>query len=262
MFFHHALKDLNIQELNLATVHGVLLPFLLDHTESRKSVLFADIVSSSPDNSVMLLRDLAQDEWLETEPLMSDLSDAPTMLQFSLQRLFANWKPDRSPLFLSASLSSQIEASTLKHLSIPVKVLRLTDETAQETLAATLGLTPPQLAFRLESAQQHFPYFSLAGSWPGAELDHNLDNVLTLVARGALRHFSRKLVGFESSSPEHLYQNFLSGLSEVRRAGDHLEVRLAKSPLSLILRMAGLQNLRYAPLWLKGMEVWLLPPQE
>jgi hypothetical protein len=30
----------------------------------------------------------------------------------------------------------------------------------------------------------------------------------------------------------------------------------------LILRIAGLQQQKYAPAWLKGSEVWLLPPQE
>lgn len=113
-----------------------------------------------------------------------------------------------------------------------------------------------------ESVLPHPPYFSLSGLWPEFELDSKLESFSTLVSHAALRHFSRKLFGFQSSSPGHIYENFLAGVSEIRRARNHLEVRLPQSPLSMVLRMAGLQEQRYALPWLKGMEVWLLPPQE
>jgi len=132
----------------------------------------------------------------------------------------------------------------------------------QLNLAGAHDLLSQILLDSPESFAPNVSYFSLSGLWPEFELDSKLDSLFTLVSRAALRHFSRKLFGFESSSPGYIYENFLSGISEIRRAGDRLEVRLPQSPLSMILRMSGLQDQRYVLPWLKGMEVWLLPQQE
>jgi len=103
------------------------------------------------------------------------------------------------------------------------------DNPTEENLASQLGLTRPQLTYRLESANQHFAYFSLAANGRNFELDPHLDCVLTLVSRAAVRHFSRQLFGFESSSPDHVYENFLSGLSEIRRVGERTVVEESRN---------------------------------
>jgi hypothetical protein len=89
-----------------------------------------------------------------------------------------------------------------------------------------------------------------------------LDLTWSLVARAVLRHFAGRLIGFESSGPEHLYQNFLSGVSTVRTTGERIEVQLPQSPLAVILRLSGVWKQTYALPWLDGKEICLLPPVE
>jgi hypothetical protein len=141
-------------------------------------------------------------------------------------------------------------------------VFHPSDDSIQCLLAGQLGLTREQLANRINASEKHYPFFCFPHIWPDREFDPVLDGTFSLIARAALKHFARKLSGFEASGPEHLYQNFLLGLSEVRNSDQRLEVRLPASPLSVILRMAGLQEQKYVATWLKGSEVWLLPPQE
>jgi len=259
--FLQALNDLDVRQLHLAGAHAVLLQALLDRHESHAPVLFADVISSSTENSVLLLRELVRDEWLDAFPVSDRQEDVSQLLRFSLQRFSAISKLDQPLVILGDSLSSRIEMSSLRQV-LHVDALNRIDEVTKEKLAMELGLSVPQLTLRLDSPQEHFPYLSLATNSSGFHPNSELDCFFTLVSRAALRLFSRKLFGFESSSPEHIFHNFLSGVSEIRRIGEHLEVRLPQSPLSMILRMAGLQNQKYAPSWLKGLEVWLLPPQE
>jgi hypothetical protein len=260
--FCQALESIDTRKLNLAGAQNLLLHTLMDREEARELCLFAELISVSPGTPAILLRELARDEWLDLVPLPPATSDAVSLLQTSLQRLSVISKLDQTTLFHSKSLSALLDSSPLHRVVAHIAVLHRSDDSTQEQLAKQLGLTPQQLEFRLDSAQQHYPYFCLSHSWPVFELDPALDCTFSLISRAALRHFARKLFGFEASSPEHLYQNFLSGLSEVRRVDQRLEVRLPSSPLALILRIAGLQDQRYSPTWLKGSEVWLLPPQE
>lgn len=260
--FRQALELLDVRRLNLTGARNALLQALMDRNESREPCLFAELLSMVAGNLVFLLRDLAHDEWLDLLPLHAAASNAASLVQASLQRLSDVWKLDRPTLFLSESLSSLMESSSLNQVADRFAVLRRCDDSAEEELARQLGITSEQLAFRLSAPQRHFPYFCLCQFWPDFEPDPVLDCTLSLISRAALRHFARKLFGFAASSPDHLYQNFLSGLSEVRRIDQRLEVRLPASALSVILRLAALQDQKYSPKWLKGSEVWLLPPQE
>jgi hypothetical protein len=260
--YRKALEGLNVQQLNLTAAHGVLLQTLFDGDDFHAPVLCADIVSIPVGHSLFLLRDLARDEWLDLIPISAKDGDVSEVLLSTVRRISSLWKLPPAALYLSDSVSSQIEASALHQVLTSVGGLHRINYSTQEELAAQLGLTLQQIAFRLNSAQQHFPYFVLSEVGTDTETDANLECLSTLVSRAALRHFVRKLFGFESSSPDHIYQNFLSGLSEIRRKDQRVEVRLPASPLSLILRMAGLQEQKYAPSWLKGLDVWLLPPQE
>lgn len=260
--FTEVLQDVNAGQLRLADAHDALLQSLSISYRSHEPLLFADLVSLSSDRSVLILHELAHDEWLDAVQMASYGDDALGLLQSSLQGISTIWKLGHPVLFLGESLSSQIDMLVPRQTVENVRALHRMDDRTEENLASQLGLTRRQLTYRLESAKQHFKYFSLAASWPGFELNPSLDCLFTLISRAALRQFSRKLFGFESSSPNHIYENFLSGIGEIRRVSDHLEVRLPQSPLSMILRMAGLQDQKYVLPWLKGMEVWLLPPQE
>jgi hypothetical protein len=105
-------------------------------------------------------------------------------------------------------------------------------------------------------------YYSLADLWPEARLPHDLDAGCSLIANSIIRHFARRLFGFHSSSPEHLYQNFLAGTGALVVSADRLEVRLPRSPLTIILQLSGVANQTYAMPWLNGRNICLHLPSE
>lgn len=260
--FRQAFENADFSELNLGGARSVLLQNLLGRVESHIPILYAELVSSPIDTLTFILRDLTHDEWLDVTPLSPSGLEARAVVESSLRRVSDLCRLNCPDLFLSDSLFSLMHQSATKgDLSRFAQPHRIDDST-KEQLMRLLGLSRSQLAFRLSSTQQQLPFFSLAGNGAGFALDASLDSTFTLLSRAALRRLARKLFGFESSSAEHLYQNFLSGVSEIRCVDQHLEVRLPSSPLSVVLHMAGLQKQKYAPSWLKGTEVWLLPPQE
>jgi hypothetical protein len=83
---------------------------------------------------------------------------------------------------------------------------------------------------------------------------------LEFQAEALLRHFARRLPGFADSALGHVVQSFLSGLGEVRLAGEDIHVRLPESPLRLVLKMTGVGEDRFAPPWLGGRTVHLILP--
>ena len=72
-----------------------------------------------------------------------------------------------------------------------------------------------------------------------------------------MRAFARRLMGFDQSSLEYLYHNFLAGTSTVHVQQDLVEVQLPCSPLHVIVRMAGVDGQSYALPWLNDMQVTL-----
>jgi hypothetical protein len=72
------------------------------------------------------------------------------------------------------------------------------------------------------------------------------------VAAAVLAVFARGLPGFEASSPGHLARNFLAGESHVRVAGDGVEVTLPRTPLEVVLRVAGWRDSTHPVPWLRG----------
>jgi len=126
---------------------------------------------------------------------------------------------------------------------------------AERVDAEELNLGPPP-------GEQDAAYFSFTGVWPDLTLPEAFDAVWSRVAYAALRHFARRLPGFGASSPEHLYQNFLAGVSELRNLEERIEVRLPACPLGVVLRFSGVGSETYQLPWLKGREVCLLPPTD
>ena len=260
--FRQALESMDARQLNLAGAYEVLLRTLVDPEEFHDPCLFAELASLPKGSTAFILRDLAHDEWLDIAPVSGTESEVAGVVQASLQRFSRVCGRECRALFLSESLASLAGFSRLSHIAGRVTVFHPSDDSIQCLLAGQLGLTREQLANRINASEKHYPFFCFSHIWPDRELDPVLDGTFSLIARAALKHFARKLSGFEASGPEHLYQNFLLGLSEVRNSDQRLEVRLPASPLSVILRMAGLQEQKYVATWLKGSEVWLLPPQE
>ncbi len=85
---------------------------------------------------------------------------------------------------------------------------------------------------------------------PLTALDPPLDLAVTLFARAALRAFAARLIGFEWSSAAYLRERFLSGVSVVELTPGVIDVRLAESPLKIILQMAGVDGETLVLPWL------------
>ncbi len=88
-------------------------------------------------------------------------------------------------------------------------------------------------------------------------LDPSLDFALTLFARAALRGFAARLIGFEWSSAAYLRDRFLTGVGVVELTPDAITVRLATSPLRIIMQMAGIDGETLTLPWLPATPIYL-----
>jgi hypothetical protein len=89
-----------------------------------------------------------------------------------------------------------------------------------------------------------------------------LDLAGSLFARATLKHFARRLIGFDASSPEHIYRNFLAGIAFVRDTAEQIEVELEPPPLSIVLSMGGILEETYSLPWIEGRTVCLRRPAQ
>lgn len=111
---------------------------------------------------------------------------------------------------------------------------------------------------RMQPAVKDLSYLTLCGQQRNALLtNRDLDLSWSLVARAVLRAFARRLIGFDQSSGQYLYDNFLAGTSTIFMQQDLLVVSLPCSPLHIILRMAGVNGQTYNVPWLDDMQVTL-----
>ncbi len=163
--------------------------------------------------------------------------------------------------------------SQLSDTSSPVLLLRAEQATsakgvismnrdpgAIEQLGRELHLPLQQFQRGVRSMAEDVSYFSLGEAFP--EIPAELDLAATLLARAVLKHFARRLVGFDNSSADHLYRSFLAGVGFVRDTGERIEVELPQPPLSIILSLAGMLEEVYALPWIEGRDVCLLRSQE
>jgi hypothetical protein len=254
--FSSALENVESCKLNLDVAARIFLQSLLDQQRAGPGCILAEIVRHS-DREVLLIRDLAYNQWLDLIPIPVG-QNGSKFIRARLDRLSEIIAvPPR--LLLRENLASSLDISHLQTVASTISPFRADDDAFEEQLSGHLSVSRQRLSSLLKSSELEYSYFS-----PGFAADAHsvMDCTLSLFARAAIRHFVGRLIGFESSTPEYLYRNFLSGLGSIRHVENRLEVRLPASPLSLVLRMAGLQEQKYMPDWLEGREVWLLPPQE
>jgi hypothetical protein len=85
---------------------------------------------------------------------------------------------------------------------------------------------------------------------PGFVGDRDLRKRLAVAAAVLVRAFARGLPALGGSSIEYLWQNVLSGDARIAVERHAIAVRLKPRPLQIVLRMAGLQVLRFEIPWL------------
>lgn len=101
--------------------------------------------------------------------------------------------------------------------------------------------------------------FDLGEIFPELQLDAGRERSWSHLAWLLLQNFALRLPGFSRSSPEYIFKNFLAGTTQLRVDKNRIEVRLAQSPLSVVLRIAGMYQNLVLP-WREGVEICLLAP--
>jgi hypothetical protein len=208
---------------------------------SHESCWLLDVVDQA-----IFLRDVVQDEWVWASsfgPEQADWEEAVERAASCASRL------SKSPALLLRST----RPTTVRGV-IPL------DETAIGQLALDFHVLSQKLQRGLRSITEDVAYFSLKEVFP--EVPPELDLAGTLAARAVLKHFGRRLMGFDHSSAEHLYQSFLRGVGFVRDTGERIEVELPSPPLSIVLSMAGMLEETYTLPWIERREVCLLRSSE
>jgi len=251
--------------LDFSAAQKILLSKLAAMTDCEGRCLLVETVSvPSQAKEVILLRDLARDEWIYGAALPRDANWEEALV--SAIQCIRETTGNVPHVLLRPVLAALAESQALRSLADRV-VIAHPEETGGEVSESLLftrciSAATPQagIAHLLRPCDQEFAYLSCVSFWPGFDID--LDLFGTLIARVALKQFARRLMGFQSSSPDHLCRNFLEGLGTVHDRPERIEVELPRPPLYMVLQLSGLARQTYTVPWLEGREVCLLPPGE
>jgi hypothetical protein len=248
----------DVVEANFESAQLVLAENLVARQRCDGSCLLAETMRHPFSSAeLLLIRDIPSNEWLRAVALPENSASIEEIVGNAIRSLAsAAGKPDL--LLLHGPLIGL--HGELKNLAGRVLIADPEQTGWQETLVNHTLVTTDNLSRALASAEPEFASLSLSSAWPEASLPPFLDLTATLVARAVLKHFARRLMGFPSSTPEYLYQNFLSGAAAIRCAPEKIEVQLPQAPLSMILRVSGVSGQSYRLPWLNEKEVCLLSP--
>lgn len=109
--------------------------------------------------------------------------------------------------------------------------------------------------------QEHRDYFSISQVFQELKQAADTEDAWTRIAAAVLRNVAHHLPGFAHSSPEFIFQNFLTGTAQVRIGSRSITVQMGKCPLAVVLRIAGAYRTLELP-WREGEEVCLLAPPD
>jgi hypothetical protein len=250
---------------HLARGHAVFATNLAALSGCQARCLVAEAIPA-PEHActVLLLRDLDRNVWLYASALPHPVADQEQALLSGIHCVHEAIG-NLPHVVLRGSLARFAESETLQaHVLslIPFPGDEIGGVMNELSRIDCLPGAPPEekIARWLASSDSEFAYFSFYDVWPGYDI--HLDLLSTLLGRAALKNFARRLFGFQSASQEHLYRNFLEGVSTVHNRPQRIEVELPRSPLSLVLQLSGLGRQTYKVPWLEGTSVCLLPPRE
>lgn len=267
--FFAAARALNAGKSNLERTQSALVCNLAAKGRCEGRCLLAEVVSlPGSSDEALLLRDLLQDQWVFLAEMPGGDLAMGDVLEAGLALVSQATGNEPEILLLGGRLSALTDSAILSQRAARVISFESFDTFSWEALAGEFSVRPLARASRPTALPpspslwrtSDLAYFSLAGPGKEALINAGLDLTWSLVARAALRHFAGRLPGFASSSAEHLYQNFLAGVSTVRTTSELIEVRLPPCPLSIVLRLSGVWDQTYALPWLGGRQICLLPP--
>jgi len=80
-----------------------------------------------------------------------------------------------------------------------------------------------------------------------AHSDPAIHRALMVAGQNILRTFARRLIGFDHASLPYLWANFLQVYAEIECEADRWIVGLESPPLSVVMRMSGMDRVRFTP---------------
>lgn len=239
---------------------------LVEQTGCEGRCLAAETINTSEHQcEILLLRDVASNAWLYASACPQPLTDREQLLVAAID--FVHPLTGNAPhLLLRGSLTALAGSQALRERARNVvrqdneEIGPGVAEMLYQTGCASSSEAPEKIARLLALSAPEFTYFSTASV--SEHCDIALDLLTILICRAAFRGFARRLMGFQSASPEHIYRNFFEGIGTVRNGPAQIEIELPRTPLSLILRLSGLDRQTYTVPWLEGREICLLPPRD
>ncbi len=206
----------------------------------------------------ILLRDADSDEWIHATVLDERVRTPEAGLKHSLKFASDVLGERLRTLLLGPALARLRDSAVCRQYAR--SVVTLNSGVEADVSHAGLKVRPRLRVGR--GADHALEYFALSYCLPGLALSAAQDTMWSLVARAVLKDFARRLIGFEASSPDHLFTNFLAGMSSVHVTPHRLEVLLPSSPLAVVLRLSGLYAQPCALPWRERREICLRAPAE
>jgi hypothetical protein len=249
--------------LDLARAKAALLRTIAAAAGCDGRCLLAESIRlPSYQRNVLLLRDVSRHVWLYASAWPDEARERAEVLQSAVD-LVRETAGNAPHLLLRESIAMRpAEAASPEGVSRYVLSGDRIDDEIAENLSLTgcvdASTSPEKMLHLLTPCGPEFE--DLVSPWAGRDID--LDIASTLLAQATLRGFAQSLKGFQATTPEYLRRNFFHGIAMLRFLPERIEVELPRTPLSLVLQMSGLDRRRYAVPWLKGREIWLLPPRE
>ena len=250
-----ALQALNPHRMNLRSAQAALVNILRNSGRCQYVCWLVETVSlPHSGHQAILVRDVMEDEWIFGSLMPSDAARARTV-DDAIERAFELTGAESPVLLWRSGDPGELQPGT-RHRWISL------DQGAgiEATLAEQFHVPLSRFVRALRAPVDDLAYLSLHDVVPPTHPE--LDLSWTLVARAILKHFARRLIGFEMSSAQYLYSNFLAGTGFIRDSGERIEAELTCSELSIVLRLSGLLQETYVLPWIQGREICLLPPVE
>lgn len=209
-------------------------------------VLVVDLIALESDERALLLRDVVHDEWVAAVHLTSEKEANTSALIEGLRLVAEAAEAAAETLLLAREVAERVELDELARVGWRLSWLDEKQDSDDVTA---------RYRARAASASTECSYFSLDQLIPGWTFGAGVNLNWSLLAHAVMRAFAQKLLGFDWSSAEFLYRNFLAGLDTLHVRGTQLDVELAQRPLQLILQMAGAHGRTLALPWLEGREI-------
>jgi hypothetical protein len=251
---------------DLHQARAVFARHLLERTGCAARCLLAEVVRiPGCEEEVLLLRDIERNIWIHACVWPQEQAERERCLSSAIEFL-ARVTGNTPRLLLRGPLAELADSQALQHRGF--NLCGMWGEVNPDDVTAFLSqagcdsdsMPRREIVRLLAPPDAEFAYFSFMS--PGRSFGLAPDLLTTLICRAAMRDFARRLQGFHSASPEHLYRNFLEGIGTIRILAQRIEVQLPRCPLSMVLQLSGLERKTYTVPWLEGREVCLLPPRE